>query len=159
MKKFQIALLVVLTITGVLLSVFLYKHYKRERIDILNIATLSTGVIAIVALFINLSQYFINKDKKLFETGEFRVEKHYQPKVDRIEKLKLLITFNVHLTDKGRGYKLSGESLHSLQHTFIQYLELVYKGDIPIPLIYSVPETERTDKVYVEFINTPQIVS
>ena len=154
MKTLQVVLLIVLTISCVLLSINLYKYYGWVRVDVINVATLSASVIAIVALIINLSQFLINKDKRLFEIGEFRLEKYYKPKIARIEPLNVLISFNVTIVNKGRGYQLNGENLHYLQHKFIEYLKDVYNGQIPTELIYLSVETNRTDEIYLEFLNT-----
>jgi hypothetical protein len=152
MRIIKIGLFVLLLTLTVLYIVNLYKWYSWERIDIINMATILTSIIAIAALIFNAKQYSLNKDKRLYELGEFRIEKIYKPKIDRIQRLKIPIVVNDGVDFKGRGFQLEPNSIHIVQHQLIEYLIKTYEKEIGINLIYSPDNTERTDDWYIEFI-------
>lgn len=147
----QIGTFVLLLTLAALYAINLYKWYAWERIDIINAATILTSGIAIVALVFNAMQYSLNKDKRLYELGEFRIEKVYKPKIERIQRLKIPFLVNEGVQNKAKGFQLEPNSLHIIQHQLIAYLIQTYEKDIGINLIYSPDDTERTDAVYIEF--------
>lgn len=130
----------------------LSKWYSWERIDIVNAATIVTSLVTIVALVFNARQYSLNKDKRLYELGEFRIEKVYKPRIERIQGLKITFIVNEGVINKGRGFQLEPNNLHFLQHDLIAYLIKTYEKDIGIPAIYSPETVDRNDDIYLEFI-------
>lgn len=153
MKAITSGILLMLLALVVLYIVSLSKWYSWERIDIINIATISTSVIAIVGLFINVRQYLLSKDKRLYELGEFRIEKIYKPKIERIERLKISFVINEQVLNKGRGFELGPNNIHFIQHDLIEYLTKHYNNNVGTILIYSPENSERNDDIFIEFLN------
>ncbi|XOV93712.1 MAG: hypothetical protein ACFHWX_03175 [Bacteroidota bacterium] len=142
-KFFQISLIILLTFGVVITATYIYKLFEWERIDILNVATLSTAIIAIIALSFNARQFFLNKEKVLHERGEFRLNNHYQTKFDRIRDLNITSLVNEKVVDKGRGFQLTANSIHILQHQIIEYLINSYGNDLDINEIYQITNIKR----------------
>jgi hypothetical protein len=117
-------------------ATYVYKTFDWTRIDILNIATLSTTLIAIIALTFNARQFQLNKENNLHERGEFRIKKYYQTKFSRIQPLKVTSIVNEKVVNKGRGFQLTPEIIHILQHHIIEYLINNYGNEISITKIY-----------------------
>ena len=132
-----------LTAMVVVAATYVYKLFEWERIDILNIATLSTAIITIIALTFNARQFFLNKEKVLHERGEFRLANHYQTKFNRIRELKITSIVNEKVVNKGQGFQLNPRTLHNLQHHIIEYLINKYGNDLDINEIYQTTKISR----------------
>lgn len=98
--------LLVLVLLGITVvsATYVYKLNNWDRIDVLNIATLTTSIIAIIGLWLNGAQYLLNKDKILHERGDFRLKNYYQTKINRIHDLSFDIIINEKIPNKGRGF-------------------------------------------------------
>lgn len=113
---FRWAILAANTILIVASAVFLYKTFNWERTDILNITSLTASVIAIVALIFNARQYSLNKDKRLYEIGEFRLEKVYTPRLNRIHDLNINLYFKGDSPERSKGWSYTHEIFHVINH-------------------------------------------
>lgn len=148
LKFILIGLLLIIIIIA---ATYLYKLFNWTRIDIINIATLTTSIIAIIALWFNGAQYLLNKDKILHERGEFRLNNHYKTKIDRIPDLKFNIIINEKIPNKGRGFYFDSTSIHFLQHKLIEYLMNTYGNNISLMEIYTSQPVPK-DPIREEFL-------
>lgn len=144
MKRFlQISLNLLFTTSVVIGVIYLYKLFEWSRADVLNIATISTSTIAIVALIFNAKQYLLNKEKIIHERGEFRLSNYYQTKFDRIQNLKIDSIVNENVVNKGRGFQLTPTTIHILQHQIIEYFINNYGMGMDINEIYQTTDIRK----------------
>lgn len=151
-QAFKIILTFLFAIAVVIASTFVYKQFDWNRIDILNIATLTTSCIAIVALFFNSAQYLLNKEKLIHERGEFRIKNYYDNKISRIHELKFSIIINEKVPNKGRGFEMNPITIHFLQHKLIEYLINNYGHEVPITEVYLTNKVQKTP-ISLELLN------
>lgn len=152
MKVIQILILLILIVLASLVAINLYKFYSWDRTDIINIATLTTAVVTIFAIVFNAMQYSVAKNSKLYELGEFRIEKVYKPKLERIQRLKIILSVNENVINKGRGFQLEPNNLHIVQHHLVEYLRKTYQDEIPLNILYFPSDSNRNDKTFKEFV-------